>query len=174
MCSKVLNGHIILTDTSITTILAPEMTYTPKKPSIRMRRVGGFLTCNDWNVENIWQLTCVKPIPDRYDFYCMPFVFRHIVRSPCYQQQVFTFQFLCRLQGFQFPLTGLGVRDIIRPLFEESSNDLANTNPLFVVIGKRYFSFSMFIVLHKKYAFIMIESIILEKLQSLHLIISQC
>ncbi|WP_288639784.1 hypothetical protein, partial [uncultured Alistipes sp.] len=25
----VLNGHIILTDTSITTILAPEMTYTP-------------------------------------------------------------------------------------------------------------------------------------------------
>ena len=28
MCSKVLNGHIILTDTSITTILAPEMTYT--------------------------------------------------------------------------------------------------------------------------------------------------
>ena len=27
--SKVLNGHIILTDTSITTILAPEMTYTP-------------------------------------------------------------------------------------------------------------------------------------------------
>jgi hypothetical protein len=25
-----LNGHIILTDTSITTILAPEMTYTPK------------------------------------------------------------------------------------------------------------------------------------------------
>ena len=115
-----------------------------------MRRVGGFLTCNDWNVENIWQLTCVKPIPDRYDFYCMPFVFRHIVRSPCYQQQVFTFQFLCRLQGFQFPLTGLGVRDIIRPLFEESSNDLANTNPLFVVIGKRYFSFSMFIVLHKK------------------------
>jgi hypothetical protein len=26
-----LNGHIILTDTSITTILAPEMTYTPKK-----------------------------------------------------------------------------------------------------------------------------------------------
>lgn len=31
MCSKVLNGHIILTDTSITTILAPEMTYTPIK-----------------------------------------------------------------------------------------------------------------------------------------------
>lgn len=31
MCSKVLNGHIILTDTSITTILAPEMTYTPAK-----------------------------------------------------------------------------------------------------------------------------------------------
>ena len=30
MCSKVLNGHIILTDTSITTILAPEMTYTPR------------------------------------------------------------------------------------------------------------------------------------------------
>ena len=30
MCSKVLNGHIILTDTSITTILAPEMTYTPE------------------------------------------------------------------------------------------------------------------------------------------------
>lgn len=30
MCSKVLNGHIILTDTSITTILAPEMTYTPQ------------------------------------------------------------------------------------------------------------------------------------------------
>jgi hypothetical protein len=25
-----LNGHIILTDTSITTILAPEMTYTPQ------------------------------------------------------------------------------------------------------------------------------------------------
>lgn len=116
-----------------------------------MRCVGGFLTCNDWNVENIWQLTCVKPIPDRYDFYCMPFVFRHIVRSPCYQQQVFTFQFLCRLQGFQFPLTGLGVRDIIRPLFEESSNDLANTNPLSVVIGKRYFSFSIFIVLHRKF-----------------------
>lgn len=33
MCSKVLNGHIILTDTSITTILAPEMTYTPKLPT---------------------------------------------------------------------------------------------------------------------------------------------
>ncbi|WP_418675793.1 hypothetical protein, partial [Alistipes finegoldii] len=33
MCSKVLNGHIILTDTSITTILAPEMTYTPIKIS---------------------------------------------------------------------------------------------------------------------------------------------
>ena len=33
MCSKVLNGHIILTDTSITTILAPEMTYTPKNYS---------------------------------------------------------------------------------------------------------------------------------------------
>ena len=77
------------------------------------------------------------------------------LEQECYQQQVFTFQFLCRLQDFQFPLTGLGVRDIIRPLFEESSNDLANTNPLFVVIGKRYFSFSMFIVLHKKYAFFM-------------------
>ena len=38
MCSKVLNGHIILTDTSITTILAPEMTYTPKIP--------------DWNIYN--------------------------------------------------------------------------------------------------------------------------
>ena len=36
MCSKVLNGHIILTDTSITTILAPEMTYTP-------------LPCGGWN-----------------------------------------------------------------------------------------------------------------------------
>lgn len=34
MCSKVLNGHIILTDTSITTILAPEMTYTPHFLSI--------------------------------------------------------------------------------------------------------------------------------------------
>lgn len=34
MCSKVLNGHIILTDTSITTILAPEMTYTPKSYTI--------------------------------------------------------------------------------------------------------------------------------------------
>ncbi|WP_349998702.1 hypothetical protein, partial [Phocaeicola massiliensis] len=33
MCSKVLNGHIILTDTSITTILAPEMTYTPFFPT---------------------------------------------------------------------------------------------------------------------------------------------
>lgn len=39
MCSKVLNGHIILTDTSITTILAPEMTYTPKmtKRELRLR-----------------------------------------------------------------------------------------------------------------------------------------
>ena len=84
-----------------------------------MWRVGGFLTCNDWNVENIWQLTCVKPIPDRYDFYCMPFVFRHIVRSPCYQQQGFTLQFSCRLlQGFQFTFTGLGVRDIIRHLYQ--------------------------------------------------------
>ena len=35
MCSKVLNGHIILTDTSITTILAPEMTYTPKLRLLR-------------------------------------------------------------------------------------------------------------------------------------------
>ena len=35
MCSKVLNGHIILTDTSITTILAPEMTYTPSFFGIR-------------------------------------------------------------------------------------------------------------------------------------------
>lgn len=35
MCSKVLNGHIILTDTSITTILAPEMTYTPNFTSWR-------------------------------------------------------------------------------------------------------------------------------------------
>ena len=34
MCSKVLNGHIILTDTSITTILAPEMTYTPKNQGL--------------------------------------------------------------------------------------------------------------------------------------------
>ena len=43
MCSKVLNGHIILTDTSITTILAPEMTYTPNFlagkiiPEVRIR-----------------------------------------------------------------------------------------------------------------------------------------
>lgn len=37
MCSKVLNGHIILTDTSITTILAPEMTYTPKLKSCHPR-----------------------------------------------------------------------------------------------------------------------------------------
>lgn len=44
MCSKVLNGHIILTDTSITTILAPEMTYTPK---IRVR----CKVCNhEWSV----------------------------------------------------------------------------------------------------------------------------
>ena len=40
MCSKVLNGHIILTDTSITTILAPEMTYTPEKMVCRMIVVG--------------------------------------------------------------------------------------------------------------------------------------
>lgn len=38
MCSKVLNGHIILTDTSITTILAPEMTYTPKLIIERLNR----------------------------------------------------------------------------------------------------------------------------------------
>ena len=37
MCSKVLNGHIILTDTSITTILAPEMTYTPKYSHVFMQ-----------------------------------------------------------------------------------------------------------------------------------------
>ena len=67
-----------------------------------MRRVGGFLTCNDWNVENIWQLTCVKPIPDRYDFYCMPFVFRHIVRSPCYQQQVSHFNSSAASKAFSF------------------------------------------------------------------------
>lgn len=36
MCSKVLNGHIILTDTSITTILAPEMTYTPKNMRVEV------------------------------------------------------------------------------------------------------------------------------------------
>lgn len=44
MCSKVLNGHIILTDTSITTILAPEMTYTPEKeyrnPLSELRAIG--------------------------------------------------------------------------------------------------------------------------------------
>lgn len=37
MCSKVLNGHIILTDTSITTILAPEMTYTPDMMGIGVK-----------------------------------------------------------------------------------------------------------------------------------------
>lgn len=37
MCSKVLNGHIILTDTSITTILAPEMTYTPYLCTMRRK-----------------------------------------------------------------------------------------------------------------------------------------
>uniref|UniRef100_UPI003FEF405C hypothetical protein n=1 Tax=Alistipes shahii TaxID=328814 RepID=UPI003FEF405C len=39
MCSKVLNGHIILTDTSITTILAPEMTYTPKSAAMYKLRL---------------------------------------------------------------------------------------------------------------------------------------
>ena len=39
MCSKVLNGHIILTDTSITTILAPEMTYTPKNSYFKAIKV---------------------------------------------------------------------------------------------------------------------------------------
>ena len=43
MCSKVLNGHIILTDTSITTILAPEMTYTPDFP-------GAFSGCSRLSV----------------------------------------------------------------------------------------------------------------------------
>lgn len=42
MCSKVLNGHIILTDTSITTILAPEMTYTPK--NIRTTQIYATIT----------------------------------------------------------------------------------------------------------------------------------
>ena len=51
MCSKVLNGHIILTDTSITTILAPEMTYTPKfyfrKTLLpKNRRMKRHNTCN--------------------------------------------------------------------------------------------------------------------------------
>lgn len=41
MCSKVLNGHIILTDTSITTILAPEMTYTPFSHPFSMRWLVG-------------------------------------------------------------------------------------------------------------------------------------
>ncbi|WP_418921572.1 hypothetical protein, partial [Alistipes shahii] len=41
MCSKVLNGHIILTDTSITTILAPEMTYTPKSTLGEVDFLGG-------------------------------------------------------------------------------------------------------------------------------------
>uniref|UniRef100_UPI003AF76AA2 hypothetical protein n=1 Tax=Alistipes shahii TaxID=328814 RepID=UPI003AF76AA2 len=40
MCSKVLNGHIILTDTSITTILAPEMTYTPFKNRFALQTDG--------------------------------------------------------------------------------------------------------------------------------------
>ena len=40
MCSKVLNGHIILTDTSITTILAPEMTYTPENQNSRQGLEG--------------------------------------------------------------------------------------------------------------------------------------
>ena len=45
MCSKVLNGHIILTDTSITTILAPEMTYTPQ-----IFRIAAFLQNEKWSV----------------------------------------------------------------------------------------------------------------------------
>ena len=47
MCSKVLNGHIILTDTSITTILAPEMTYTPQiTPSLRSLDYNPFFPSN--------------------------------------------------------------------------------------------------------------------------------
>lgn len=46
MCSKVLNGHIILTDTSITTILAPEMTYTPICPSCGKRLSVHAMHCN--------------------------------------------------------------------------------------------------------------------------------
>lgn len=61
MCSKVLNGHIILTDTSITTILAPEMTYTPElicllfaawKAPAWVREIGLLVLVTDL----IWQL----------------------------------------------------------------------------------------------------------------------
>ena len=60
MCSKVLNGHIILTDTSITTILAPEMTYTPKIHVVRYKlgyiRFYNLLRCHrlytmKWNTK---------------------------------------------------------------------------------------------------------------------------
>lgn len=52
MCSKVLNGHIILTDTSITTILAPEMTYTPI--SLKELREG-FYQCRRFEATNLWR-----------------------------------------------------------------------------------------------------------------------
>lgn len=55
MCSKVLNGHIILTDTSITTILAPEMTYTPnyiseKGYTVDAQRFIDFYEAKGWMI----------------------------------------------------------------------------------------------------------------------------
>lgn len=56
MCSKVLNGHIILTDTSITTILAPEMTYTPKISL--MKRQFLFAACTLFAASALLMTSC--------------------------------------------------------------------------------------------------------------------
>ncbi|MEQ3062828.1 hypothetical protein, partial [Alistipes shahii] len=55
---KVLNGHIILTDTSITTILAPEMTYTPRFFSMKKGELSSsspFLSPPPASINNIMQ-----------------------------------------------------------------------------------------------------------------------
>jgi len=60
MCSKVLNGHIILTDTSITTILAPEMTYTPTIIIKIFRKSRDFGIYRNNIVHNAWVITHIK------------------------------------------------------------------------------------------------------------------
>lgn len=52
MCSKVLNGHIILTDTSITTILAPEMTYTPKEIGTGRKSLGAYHVAGKYHLHD--------------------------------------------------------------------------------------------------------------------------
>lgn len=77
MCSKVLNGHIILTDTSITTILAPEMTYTPKFVSLQLesmpsdgQKVRGTFTDNTGlNIGSIEDFVLLKSDKQHYWFW---------------------------------------------------------------------------------------------------------